>query len=201
MSDDQEENLAPQRRHYYRDVIVVQGAMEGWSVAARQSGVGRDCRVDWRPAAASLAFERGPPAVAFDVHLEDSGVMNEAIDDSDRHCLVRGDLAPFAGRLVGRGEEGSPLVAGADELKEHAGFGLVFGDVGEVIEDPQMVFVEFGNGGFEREARGRQFAVSYALYLFQSQRRERVHEAGSALRAETRSALTWACLIASKAAG
>jgi hypothetical protein len=27
-------------------------------------------------------------AVAFDVHLEDGGVMNEAIDDSDRHCLV-----------------------------------------------------------------------------------------------------------------
>jgi hypothetical protein len=30
-------------------------------------------------------------------------------------------------------EKGPPLVAGADELKEHAGFGLVFGDVGEII--------------------------------------------------------------------
>jgi hypothetical protein len=26
--------------------------------------------------------------VPFLVHLEDGGVMNEAVDDSDRHCLV-----------------------------------------------------------------------------------------------------------------
>jgi hypothetical protein len=63
----------------------------------------------------SLAFERG--ATAFDVHLEDGGVMNEAVDDSDRHCLVRKDFAPFAEGLVGGDEERAPLVAGADELK------------------------------------------------------------------------------------
>jgi len=33
--------------------------------------------------------------------------------------------------------------------KEDAGSGLVFGDVGEVIEDQEVVFVELGNGGFE----------------------------------------------------
>jgi hypothetical protein len=33
-----------------------------------------------RPAA-SLAFERGAAAVALDVHLEDGGVMNHAVDD------------------------------------------------------------------------------------------------------------------------
>ena len=53
-----------------------------------RSGVGRDCRVDRRAGAASLAFEGGAAAVAFDVHLEDGGVMDEAVDDSDRHCLV-----------------------------------------------------------------------------------------------------------------
>src|SRR5258707_9033932 len=111
----------------------------------------RGCRVDRRPAAASLAFERGATAVALDVHLEDGGMMNQAVDDRDRHCLVREDLAPFAEGLVGGDEEGSPLVAGADELKEHAGFGLVFGDVGDVIEDQQMEFVELGNSGFESE--------------------------------------------------
>src|SRR5215813_15668818 len=98
------------------------------SVAARQSSICCDCRVGRRPASASLAFKGGATAVAFDVHLEDGGVMNEAVDDSDRHCLVREDFAPFAEGLVGGDEEGSPLVAGADELKEHAGFGLVFGD-------------------------------------------------------------------------
>jgi len=115
------------------------------------SGVRCDCRVGGRPAAASLSFERGAAAVALDVHLEDGGVMNEAVDDRDRHCLIRKDLAPFPERLVGGDEEGSPFVASADELEEHAGFGLVFGDVGEVIQDQQVEFVELGNGGFEGE--------------------------------------------------
>jgi len=44
--------------------------------------------VDRRPATASLAFERGAAAVAFDIHFEDGGMMDEAVDDSDRHCLV-----------------------------------------------------------------------------------------------------------------
>ena len=76
-----------------------------------------------RPATASLSFKRGAAAVAFDVHLEDGGMMNQAVDDGDRHCLVWEDLAPFAERLIGSDEERSPLVPGADEFKEHAGFG------------------------------------------------------------------------------
>src|SRR5262249_60401302 len=101
--------------------------------------------------AAPLAFECGAAAVALDVHLEDGGMMNQAVDDRDRHCLVREDFAPYAERLIGSDEEGSPLVPGADEFKEHAGFGLVLGDIGDVIEDQQMEFVELGNGGFESE--------------------------------------------------
>ena len=123
---------------------VVQGRKWFSNIAARRSGVGYGCRVDRRPAATALAFESGATAVAFDVHLEDGGVMNEAVDDSDRHCLVREDFAPFAEGLVGGDEERAPLVAGADELKEHAGFGVVFGDVGDVIEDQEVEFVELG---------------------------------------------------------
>src|SRR5262249_30997547 len=81
-------------------------------------------------------------------------MMNQAVDDGDRHCLVWKDLAPFAERLIGSDEERSPLVPGADEFKEHAGFGLVFGDVGDVIEDQQIEFVELGNGDFECELAG-----------------------------------------------
>ena len=58
------------------------------NVAARRSGVGRDCRVDRRSAATSLAFKGGAAAVAFDIRLKDGGVMDEAVDDSDCHCLV-----------------------------------------------------------------------------------------------------------------
>jgi hypothetical protein len=77
--------------------------------------------------------------------------MDEAVDDSDRHRLIWEDLTPLAKRLIGGDEKGSPLVAGANELKEHAGFGLVFGDVGEVVEDQQVESVELGDDGFESE--------------------------------------------------
>ena len=113
-----------------RDVVVAQGSREIFIVAARRSGVRCDCRVGGRPATASLAFERGAAAVTLDVHFEDGGVVDEAVDDSDRHCLVREDFAPFAKGLVGGDEELVLFVD--DQLEEHAGFGLVFGDVGDV---------------------------------------------------------------------
>ena len=87
-SDNQDGNPASRHWHDRRGVSVAQEAIEDLIVAARRSGVGGDCRVDRRAAAASLAFEGGAAAVAFDVHLEDGGVMDEAVDDSDRHCLV-----------------------------------------------------------------------------------------------------------------
>src|SRR6516162_7066025 len=94
---------------------------------------------------------RSRAALAFEVHLEDGGVMNEAVDDRDRHRLVREDLAPFAKGLVGGDQQRTPLVPGAAQLKEDAGFSLVFGDVGEVIEDQEVESVELGDGGFESE--------------------------------------------------
>src|SRR5215469_15645788 len=103
-------------------------------VAGRRSGVGCDCRVEGRSATASFAFQGGAAAIAFDVHLEDGGVMNEAVNDSNRHRVVREDLAPFAKGLVGGDQQRAAFVAGANKLKEDAGFSLVFGDVGEVIE-------------------------------------------------------------------
>ena len=41
------------------------------------------------------------------------------------------------------------LVSCRDQLEEHACFRLVLGDVGEIIEDEQVVLVEFVDGGFE----------------------------------------------------
>ena len=80
-----------------------------------------------RSAEAAFAFEGGAAAVALDVHLEDRGVVDQAIDDGQRHRLVGEDLSPFAERLVGGDQQGSPLVSGADELEQDAGFGLILG--------------------------------------------------------------------------
>ena len=70
-------------------------------VAARQSRAFLDCRVSWWPAGTALAIEGGPAAIAFDVHLEDSGVMHEEVDGGERHGLVGEHLAPLAEGLIG----------------------------------------------------------------------------------------------------
>src|ERR1700730_17146747 len=85
------------REHFRRgnargdQALAVIVAWTGGGGGGRRRWAGRRRRA----AAASLAFERGTAAVAFDVHLEDGGVMDEAVDDSDRHCLVWEDLTPF----------------------------------------------------------------------------------------------------------
>ena len=91
----------------------------------------------------------GPEAVAGE--LEDGGVVDEAVDGGEGHGGIREDLAPFAEGLVGGDQQGSPLVSGTDEFEQDAGFGLVLGDIGEVVEDQQVVLVELGDGGFEGE--------------------------------------------------
>jgi hypothetical protein len=60
--------------------------------------------VGGQPAAASLAFERGATAVAFDVHLEDGGVMNEAVDEEHVFAALPSDPCLESSR--GQGETG-----------------------------------------------------------------------------------------------
>ena len=75
--------------------------------------------------------------------------MDEAVDGGECHDLIGEDAAPFAEGLVGGDEHGAPFVARGDELEDDAGFGLVLGDVGDVVEDEQVVLVELGDGGLE----------------------------------------------------
>src|SRR6266436_4610790 len=108
-----------------------------------------DCRVGSWPAATALSVEGLAAAIALDIHLQDRGVMNEAIDGGERHSLVGEDFSPFAERLIGRDQHGSPLVSGGDQLEQYARFGLILGDVGDVVEDEQIVAVELGGRAFE----------------------------------------------------
>ena len=108
-------------------------------------------RVCGRPPGTAFSFDGVAPAIALDVHLEDGRVMDEAIDGGERHGGIGKDLSPFAEGLVGGDEHRSSFVAGADQLEQHAGLGLVLGDVGEVVEDQQVEAVEPVDGGFERQ--------------------------------------------------
>src|SRR5215831_9905607 len=150
-SDNQNENLASRHWHHYRAVIVAQGGdrafgcrgatIRRWPRLSRGSAVGH-----------GLACVRARRAGGSSRRLSQRSWHDEPGGRRPRPSLPGPeDLAPFAERLVGRDEEGSSLVAGADQLKERTGFSLIFGDVGEVIQDQQVVFVELGNGGFEGE--------------------------------------------------
>ncbi len=57
------------------------------------------------------AFERSIPAITLDVHLQDRGVKDAAIDGRERHGLVGENLAPFAEGLVGRDQQGSTFIS------------------------------------------------------------------------------------------
>src|SRR3954453_9778191 len=87
-------------------------------VAARRFGGRLKCRAGRWSGWPAFAFERGTATIAFDIHLEDRGVMDEAIDDGERHCLIGEDFSPLAKRLIGSDQQGSPLVSGPNQLEQ-----------------------------------------------------------------------------------
>jgi len=48
-------------------------------------------------------------------------------------CGHSEDFAPFAEWLIGCDHHGPPLVTRGDQLEQHARFGLILGDVGDVV--------------------------------------------------------------------
>src|SRR6267154_939745 len=89
--------------------------------------------------------------------------MDEAIDGRERHGLVGEDFAPFAERLVGGYQHGSPLVTRGNQLEQHTGFGLILGDVSEVIKDEQIVTVELCNRAFEGQIATSELELLYEI--------------------------------------
>ena len=95
-----------------------------------------------------FSLDGAPPTVAVDVHFKDRGMVDEAVDSGERHCGVGEDPAPFSKGLVGGDQDRAPFVSGADQLGEDRRFSMVLGDIGQVIEDQQMIFVEFADGSY-----------------------------------------------------
>ena len=133
MRVNQDENVIVAGKDLVLILIVADGLEDfGCGVGGRTSS----------PGAAGLGCA---PAIAFDVHLEDRGVMHEPVDCSERHCRVREDAVPLTEGLVG----------GADQFEEDRGLCLVARDVGEVVENEQMILVELGDGGVSADGTRR----------------------------------------------
>src|SRR5690606_28769442 len=110
-----------------------------------------DCRIGGRSAALAFGFHGGPPPVAFHIHLKDRCVMNKSVHCSEGHGGIGKDPIPFSKGLIGSDHYRSTLISRGYEFKQHTCFGLVFGDVGEIVENEQIELVELCDGGFELE--------------------------------------------------
>jgi hypothetical protein len=51
-----------------------------------------DCRVCGWPSALPFGLEGGSSPVAFDIHLEDGGMVHKPVDGSERHGRIWKDL-------------------------------------------------------------------------------------------------------------
>ena len=62
-------------------------------------------------------------------------------------------------RLIGGDEQRSALVSRADQFEQNAGLGLVLGDIGQIVENQQVIFVEFADRSFKAEIAARDLKL------------------------------------------
>jgi hypothetical protein len=134
-------------RHRMQEIFAVSLLI----VAERQSGRFLVCRACGRSAWAARSFQCAPPSIALDVHLENRGVVNKAIDCRKRHGLIGENFPPFTEGLICSDEQRPSFVARADKFEQHARFCLVFARIRKIIENQQMVLVKLGDGAFEHK--------------------------------------------------
>ncbi len=99
------------------------------------------------------------PTIAFDVHLEDRGMVDEPVDCGHRHARIRKHIIPAREGLVGRDQKAAPLIPLGDQLEQHTRFGLVFSDIRQIVQDDEVKAVELGQGRRQLQTltRGLQF--------------------------------------------
>ena len=142
-------------------------AVAGWSmsVAARRTRRRRPSakRTAMNPAprahASDSTFSRSPRSGWCGSTIVTSGTTRSETEADPSVPLGKYPM-PFPEGLVGGDEQRAALVAGGDELEDDAGLGLVLGDVGDVVEDQQVVLVELGDGGLELRGRAARPAAS-----------------------------------------
>jgi hypothetical protein len=98
--------------------------------------------VHWWTTASAFSVEGGFAPIALDVHLQDRGVVHEAVYGRQRHSLIGEDATPLTEWLIGRYEQRSTLVTCSNQLEQHAGLRLILCDVGDIVEDQEVVAIE-----------------------------------------------------------
>ena len=60
--------------------------------------------------------------------------MNQTVYGGERHGGIGKDFRPLSEGLIGRDQHRATFVAGADEFEQHAGLGLILGDIGQIVK-------------------------------------------------------------------
>jgi hypothetical protein len=91
-------------------------------------------------------------SVAFAIHLDDRGVMDQSVDGCRRHGGIGKDSVPGRKRLVGGDSDAVSFVSMGDEFEQDAGLGLILANIRDVVEDDEVVFVELLEGADQGDA-------------------------------------------------
>jgi hypothetical protein len=94
-------------------------------------------------------------SVAFAIHLDDGGVMDQSIDGRRRHGGIGKDRVPGRKRLVGGDSDAVSFVSMRDEFEQDAGLGLILTNIRDVVEHDEIVFVELIEGADQGEVAAR----------------------------------------------
>src|SRR5271167_2735481 len=73
-------------------------------------------------------------SVAFAIHLDDGGVMDQSIDGRRRHGGIGKDGVPGRKRLVGGDSDAVSFVSMRNEFEQDAGLGLILTNIRDVVE-------------------------------------------------------------------
>lgn len=102
--------------------------------------------------AADLAGGGGFMAKAFDVHLDNDCMMDEAMNRGDGHHWVWEHIASLDRGLVGGDQQFAAFLSPADQLEQDGDLGLIPTEAGELVKHLQVVAIGLGNG---RRASGK----------------------------------------------
>ncbi len=65
--------------------------------------------------------------------------------------------------LIGRDQHRASLVACADEFEQHAGLGLILGDISEIVKDHEIEAIETTDGRLEVELTSRHLELLHEI--------------------------------------
>jgi hypothetical protein len=89
--------------------------------------------------------------------------MHQPVDGGECHGLVWKDAPPCAKGLVCRDQQGTLFVSCGDQFEQYAGFGLILGDIGDIVKDEQIVAVELCDGAFKGELASGQLQALHEI--------------------------------------